>query len=343
MSRAGLGRDPTPSTPFFSFPRQYGFGQSELFIRDFAAAASARPVIATKFAPLPWRGRAASVEAALEASLARLGVARVGLYQLHWPGVLGQTEAHVQGLATCLDRGLTVAGGVSNFKPARVTAASRALAARGHALASNQIQFSLLYNTPAVRDAVAATKDAGGAVIAYSPLAQGLLTGKFSATNLPTTGPRVATITAGRVAEVAPLLDVMRRVGAGKGKTPGEEREAWVEADARAHPLSSSRPSHHPTSISQPKSRSTGACARGRCPFRAPRTRGRPLKPRARSGGAWTPGRWRSWMGSVPRFRRGWGFRPRRGEREGERETKGGWGCGGGLWSPGARRPAAAL
>ena len=69
---------------------------------------------------------------------------------------------------------------------------------------------------------------AGATVIAYSPLAQGLLTGKFSETNLPTTGPRVATITAARVREVAPLIDVMRAAGdAHGGKTPAQVALNW--------------------------------------------------------------------------------------------------------------------
>jgi aryl-alcohol dehydrogenase-like predicted oxidoreductase len=143
--------------PLVDTAEAYGFGLSEELIGRFAAAGGARPVIATKFAPLPWRRGPGAVVAALKASCARLSVDRVGLYQIHWPGVLGTTEGYLEGLADCLDAGLTVAGGVSNFKPARVAAAAAALKARGHALASNQIQFSLLYRSPQVEETVAAT------------------------------------------------------------------------------------------------------------------------------------------------------------------------------------------
>ena len=68
----------------------------------------------------------------------------------------------------------------------------------------------------------------GATVIAYSPLAQGLLTGKYTKDNLPTTGPRVATITAARVAEVAPLVSLMMAVGAEHGgKTPAQVALNW--------------------------------------------------------------------------------------------------------------------
>ena len=209
----------------------YGFGESERLIGQFAGAAGKRPVIATKFAPLPWRRGPDTVVAALRASLTRLQLERVGLYQIHWPGLLGTTDGYVAGLCDCVDLGLTAAGGVSNFKPERVTAAAAALTARGHALASNQIQFSLLYRGAEVEDTVAATRAAGATVIAYSPLAQGLLTGKFSADNLPKTGPRVATITAARVAEVQPLIDAMRAVGSEHGgKTPAQVALNWCIA-----------------------------------------------------------------------------------------------------------------
>lgn len=67
---------------------------------------------------------------------------------VHWPGIVpNQTEAFVHGIGDVLDAGLAVAGGVSNFKAGRVESAARALGERGHCLASNQVQYSLLYRT----------------------------------------------------------------------------------------------------------------------------------------------------------------------------------------------------
>ena len=69
-------------------------------------------------------------------------------YMVHWPGALpNQTEAFVEGIGDVLDAGLAVAGGVSNFRASRVESAAKALRERGHCLASNQVQYSLLYRT----------------------------------------------------------------------------------------------------------------------------------------------------------------------------------------------------
>jgi diketogulonate reductase-like aldo/keto reductase len=56
-------------------------------------------------------------------SLERLGVAQIGLYQIHWPGFLTQAysnDAFVQGLANCVRKGLTKSVGVSNFREERI-------------------------------------------------------------------------------------------------------------------------------------------------------------------------------------------------------------------------------
>ena len=204
-----------PHPPSSDTAEAYGFGLSETLVREFGTADGRAPVIATKFAPLPWRRGRGDVVAAARKSAARLGDARVGLYQLHWPGALpGQTEAYIQGLGDVVDAGLAAAVGVSNFKASRVEAAAAALGGRGVPLASNQVQYSLLYRLPEQNDVVAATRAAGATVIAYSPLAQGLLTGKFKPEGPFPSGPRAATITASRVKAVEPLISTMRAVGA---------------------------------------------------------------------------------------------------------------------------------
>ena len=67
------------------------------------------------------------------ASLGRLGIDKIGLYQIHWPGFITNgfvNDAFVRGLADCANAGLASAVGVSNFKPERVRSASRILQVR---------------------------------------------------------------------------------------------------------------------------------------------------------------------------------------------------------------------
>lgn len=151
----------------------------------------------------------------------------------------------MEGLGDVLDARLASAVGVSNFKASRVESSARALRERGHSLASNQIQYSLLYRTPESNDVLAACRANGVSVIAYTPLAQGLLTGKYqpegggkgnggnTAAPLPG-GPRAATITPSRIAEVAPLISLMRAIGKehvdekeGSAKTPAQVALNW--------------------------------------------------------------------------------------------------------------------
>lgn len=140
------------------------------------------PVIATKFPPLPWRLTAESLPIALKASLKRLQLDKVGLYMIHWPGFFlnaFSNEAYIDGLGLCVEQGLTSAVGVSNFKEERLRQAHKQLADRGVPLASNQMQYSLLYRKPEKNGVMEACKELGITLVAYSPIAQGLLTGGF--------------------------------------------------------------------------------------------------------------------------------------------------------------------
>jgi aryl-alcohol dehydrogenase-like predicted oxidoreductase len=131
----------------------YGFGLSEEFLGEFMRAnpTTPPPLVATKYAPQPWRYTADSVVAACRASLARLRLEQMALYIQHWPGFAlnaFSNDAYLEGLARCAEQGLTRAVGVSNFNAKRVRGAARALEARGTVLSSNQVQYSLLYRAP---------------------------------------------------------------------------------------------------------------------------------------------------------------------------------------------------
>lgn len=101
------------------------------------------------------------------------------------PGFLWNTfanDAYLEGLADCVDEGLTQAVGVSNFNEERLRSAHRILAARGVPLASNQVQYSLLYRKPESNGVLKTCKELGVTLCAYAPLSQGVLTGKLFST-----------------------------------------------------------------------------------------------------------------------------------------------------------------
>ena len=218
---------------FIDTAEVYGFGKSEELLAEFAkdvgTSTGTTPALATKFAPIPFRWSAEDVPKALEASLKRLGAKKVALYMQHWPafgfGADGCNERFLEGLCLCYERGLCDAVGVSNFSANRVKAAARKFEARGVPFASNQIQYSLVYRAPELDTGVIeACREHGGTPVAYSPMAQGLLTGKYSAAAAAPSvkGPRGGIFTESRLSDVEGLIRTLREVGDVHGKTPAQ-------------------------------------------------------------------------------------------------------------------------
>ncbi|KAK9806918.1 hypothetical protein WJX72_007399 [[Myrmecia] bisecta] len=204
---------------FIDTAEAYGFGQSEEFLAGFMKATNTQPVVATKFAPFPWRVTRGSVVSACKASLQRLQLDSVGLYMQHWPGFLTNgwsNDAFLEGLADCHEQGLAKAIGVSNFKEERLRKAHRALKARGVPLASNQVQYSLLYKAPERNGVLNTCQELGVSLVAYSPLCQGALTGKYTLDNRPS-GPRSTFVNESNIRQIQPLLGLMREIAEGRG------------------------------------------------------------------------------------------------------------------------------
>ena len=168
----------------FDSAELYGFGRSETLLGEYSRSILSDPgdvFVATKFAALPWRTKPSSVVDACEGSARRLGTGRpIDLYQIHFPNAYAN-DAYWDGLADAYEGGLVRAVGVSNYGVDAVRACHAALARRGVPLSSNQIQYSLLYQHPEKSNGLLrCCEDLGMDVLAYSPLALGLLTGKYA-------------------------------------------------------------------------------------------------------------------------------------------------------------------
>ncbi|KGN54951.1 uncharacterized oxidoreductase At1g06690, chloroplastic isoform X2 [Cucumis sativus] len=191
--------------------------------------------VATKFAALPWRFGRQSVTSALKDSLSRLGLASVELYQLHWPGVWGN-EGYIDGLGDAVEQGLVKAVGVSNYSEKRLREAYEQLKKRGIPLASNQVNYSLIYRLPEENGVKTACDELGITLIAYSPIAQGVLTGKYTPEN-PPTGPRGRIYTPEFLAKLQPLLNRIRDIGQNYNKTPTQVALNWLIAQENVVPI----------------------------------------------------------------------------------------------------------
>ncbi|KAH9315483.1 hypothetical protein KI387_024110, partial [Taxus chinensis] len=153
----------------------FGAENSETLLGRFIKERNQRDptniVVATKFAALPWRLGRGSVISALKDSLNRLGLSSVDLYQLHWPGIWGN-EGYIDGLGDAIEMGLVKAVGVSNYSEPRLRNAHAQLQKRGIPLASNQVNYSLIYRAPEENGVKAACDELGITLIAYSPIGQ---------------------------------------------------------------------------------------------------------------------------------------------------------------------------
>lgn len=227
----------------FDTAEVYGHGESEKILGWMARKSGAPILIATKFAPL--QGRTASdLKRGLSASLKRLGVPRVDLYQVHWCDTeVASIAGLMDALAETVREGLVRAVGVSNFSATEMREAHARLAERGVPLAVNQVEYSVLNRAPERDGVMAACRELNVTLLAYSPLGQGLLTGKYGVGRVPP-GRR------GEQARFAPeelvraerVVAVLREVGEAHGGAAVEQVAlAWLMAQPGVVPIAGAK------------------------------------------------------------------------------------------------------
>ncbi len=216
----------------------YEGGTSERIVGRWLKArpgARERVLIATK-GRLGFPGSSlapAYLRTAIDASLSRLGVDHIDLYQLHGPDDEHPVDEIVEFLTEIVASGKARYVGVSNFAGWQVAKLARLLGEGP--LICQQIQYSLL--SRAVEwELMPAAMDAGLGTLPSGPLGQGWLTGKYRRDQQPAAGTRVAE-TGDETSEawhrrntdeVWSIVDVLRDVAQAHGVTPGQAALAWV-------------------------------------------------------------------------------------------------------------------
>ncbi|TCJ19715.1 aldo/keto reductase [Rubrobacter taiwanensis] len=209
----------------------YGSGASERILGRLIRKSGEEVVVATKFAPLPYRLGARSLLKAVQGSRERLGIETVDLYQVHFPSPLLSIERLMDALAEAVKRGWVRNVGVSNYGAGQMFRAARRLERHGIPLASNQVHYSLLHRAPERNGVLDACRELGAVLIAYSPLAQGLLTGKYRPGVRAAGGLRRLDRRFRRkgLERIRPVVDLLRRVGeAHGGRTPAQVALNWL-------------------------------------------------------------------------------------------------------------------
>lgn len=211
--------------------------QSEQLVGRFERRAAALaldgppPVLASKFFPVPWTnllvgggvrlGRGAMLDA-LRASLQRLGVDQLDLWQVHFPLPTYPQSVLAAGLQEAMDLGLVRAVGVCNYDSSQVTKMHGLLKAHGISLASNQVKYNILDRSAEKNGTLARCRELDVAVIAHSPLQQGQLTGRSL---------HVAESATQTEQELRPLLNLLQLIGSfSGGRTVTQVALNWLVA-----------------------------------------------------------------------------------------------------------------
>lgn len=224
---------------WFDTAEAYGNGRSE---RTLSTALKNLNVevgevaIATKW--LPIFRTATNLARTIDTRLNCLQGYPIDLYQIHIPFSFSSIPSQMREMAKLLHAGKIRSIGVSNFSASQMENANKALQAEGLVLASNQVLISLLDRRIEQNGVLEAARKLGITLIAYSPLAQGVLTGKFHADpnlakNLPTGrrsrfSPASRAFGAKNVARTTPLIEALRSVAEDHGATTSQIALAWL-------------------------------------------------------------------------------------------------------------------
>jgi aryl-alcohol dehydrogenase-like predicted oxidoreductase len=199
----------------------YGLGRSERIVGQAIRGQRDKVFIATKIFPI---GLPFMTETRARGSARRLGVDRIDLYQQHWPSPMFPPRATMPRFKRLIDSGLVNHAGVSNHSLGQWQRCERAL---GGEVLSNQVRFSLVHREPE-RELVPWAQQNGRLIVAYSPLGQGLLSGRYQAAPPSNFRRMRADFSADARRRREPLIAALREIGARHAATPAQIALAWL-------------------------------------------------------------------------------------------------------------------
>ena len=224
QARAIVRRALEMGVSLFDTAEIYGFGRSERILGEAIGQEWDSVFIATKI--LPVLPVAPVVEQRAVASANRLGTHRIDLYQVHQPNPVVRDGTIMRGMRALQRVGLVGEVGVSNYSLDRWRAAEQALGSR---VLTNQVRYNLVDRAPE-RDLLPFAESTGHVVIAYSPLAQGLLSGRYHRSSLPVNRVRTGNplFLPENLERAGDLIATLREVAGAHAATPAQIALAWV-------------------------------------------------------------------------------------------------------------------
>ncbi len=212
----------------------YGCGHSEELVGKALEQTREKPIIATKCSLL-WNEKREkvgclkpeSIRKECEASLKRLGIDTIDLYQMHWPDPDNEIEAGWEEMARLQEQGKVRYIGVCNFNTEQLNRIRKI-----SPVASLQPPYSML-RRDTENELLPYCKENNIGVVAYSPMQRGLLTGKFNKQYLATLAPDDHRLRSPEFKEPVfsinlEFVDKLRPIARRNGKTPAQLAIAWV-------------------------------------------------------------------------------------------------------------------
>ncbi len=219
---------------WFDTAEAYGFGQSELSLAAALQTTGMKPekaIIATKWFPF---GRfSSSIINTVDTRLKKLAPYPISLFQIHQPASFSSIENQMKAMADLVRANKIKAIGVSNFNLEQMQRAYSALKVEGIDLASNQMRYSLLDRRIEKNGVLDYAKEKGITIIAYSPLAQGILTGKYHehpdlVKSISGFRKFLPGFQRGNIQKSQPLMDELKNIAIKYKVTPAQVALNWV-------------------------------------------------------------------------------------------------------------------
>jgi len=206
----------------------YGGGISEQMVGKAVKDIRDQIVIATKVSPT--HATYNGVLKACERSLKRLGIKTIDLYQYHWPNPVIPISQTMRAMEKLVEQGKIRYIGISNFSLKQLIKAEEAL--KREVIVSNQVKYNML-ERGCERELLPYARKRKVTIIAYSPLAQGVLTGKYTSKNRPRDPLRKLNILFDpqNLAKLEPLQQTLNRIAEEKGKSTGQIALNWLIKD----------------------------------------------------------------------------------------------------------------
>lgn len=203
----------------------YGKGVSEQIVGKAIRNIREQVVIATKV--WPTHATYNGVIKACERSLKRLGIKMIDLYQVHWPNPIVPIGQTMRAMERLVREGKIGYIGVSNFSLKQLIKAQEAL--KSEQVVSNQVKYNII-ERDVEKELLPYAEREKITIIAYSPLAQGLLTGKYDPNNIPRDAVRKINILFDKnnIIKLQALITALREIADKYGRTPAQVALNWL-------------------------------------------------------------------------------------------------------------------